>query len=279
MAPRVAISLERRQANRQVRTIKYPAEFEGYFLEELQARLLLVKKSFSKILYHGPPLKRIIQYLDGLGKGDVFVNGGHESQLLASWQAHYGEALPIKQRSYDLVVSMMHMHAVLEPEVLMLQYHAALRPDGLFLAAIPGDNTLNEIKDAALLADITLFNGAKIRMAPFLNAAEMAQIMQQHGFILPVVDVDRKKINYPNLNSFWQDLKDMGEQGFLKKNRYDTGLLPSKFKEIMEQQWLEKYQGDVSVDMLWMQGWTSGNMPIKQLRPGQGERSLKKIFE
>ncbi|MAP24383.1 MAG: hypothetical protein CMM87_02485 [Rickettsiales bacterium] len=279
MAPRVALSLVRRQANRQGRPIEYPAEFEDYFLEELQARLLLVKKPFSNILYHGPPLKRVIQYLEGLYKVDVFVNGGHASQFLSGWRAHYGEVLPIKQRNYDLVVSMMHMHAVPEPEVLMLQYHAALKPDGLFLSVMPGDNTLNEIKDAALLADIALFSGAKIRIIPFLSAVEIAQIMQQRGFILPVVDIDRKKINYLNLNSFWQDLKDMGEQGFLNKDIKKEGLLPDQFKKIMERVWLEKYKGDVSVDILWLQGWTPGNMPVKQLKPGQGEQSLKDFLK
>lgn len=279
MAPHLRLSATRRQAHRQGRQIDYPAALETYFLDELHARLSIVKRTFNTILYQGPPLRKLIAYLKRLGSVDVLMNGGDLRHLPPSWTVCFDDILPINPGSYDLVISVMHMHGVPKWDELLFQYRAALRADGLFLVVFPGQDTLQEIKQAALETDAQIFEGAHARVISFVSAAHFAQMMQKTGFILPVIDVDHKKVHYPDLACFWQDIKSMAEQSFVQRNDGQKGLMPKRFATLLERVWQQRFKGEVTLDLLWGQGWVPGELKTKQLRPGQGRTSLKEVLE
>ena len=58
------------------------------------------------------------------------------------------EALPFADGSFDLITSILSLHSVNDLPGTLLQIRRVLRPDGLFVAALFGGETLKELKFA-----------------------------------------------------------------------------------------------------------------------------------
>ena len=121
------------------------------------------------------------------------------------------ERLPFADGSLDLVVSALALHTVNDLPGALVQARRALKPDGLFLAALFGGETLIELRQALLDAEGELRGGAGFRVGPMLDAADGPRLLQRAGFALPVADVDRVTVGYPHPLALLQDLRRMGE--------------------------------------------------------------------
>ena len=100
------------------------------------------------------------------------------------------EALPFKDASLDLVVNVGTLHAVNDVPGALAQVRRTLRPDGLFLGALFGGETLHELRSAWLAAEAEIEGGASPRVAPFAELSDAAGLLQRAGFALPVADKD-----------------------------------------------------------------------------------------
>ncbi|KAG5036316.1 hypothetical protein JHK87_011226 [Glycine soja] len=94
--------------------------------------------------------------------------------LQACKNAHHNAAvethfLVADQDSVDLVVSCLGLHWTNLPGA-MIQSRLALKPDGLFLAAILGGETLKELKIACTLAQMEREGGISPRVSPLAQA-------------------------------------------------------------------------------------------------------------
>src|SRR6202034_2285057 len=79
------------------------------------------------------------------------------------------EALPFRDGSLDLVVSGLALHFVNDLPGTLVQIRRALRPDGLFVAALLGGDTLTELRQAFAVAESEIEGGASPRIAPFAD--------------------------------------------------------------------------------------------------------------
>lgn len=69
------------------------------------------------------------------------------------------EALPFADASFDLVVSNMALHWVNDLPGCLIQVKRALRPDGLFLAAMLGGETLHELRASLMHGEMEIQGG------------------------------------------------------------------------------------------------------------------------
>ena len=120
------------------------------------------------------------------------------------------EALPFAPASFDLVVSVLALHLVNDLPGVLLQVRKALKPDGLFLAALLGGDTLAELRSALTEAEIEATGGAAPRVAPFAEIRALGALLQRAGFALPVADQDRLAIRYDTALDLMRDLRAMG---------------------------------------------------------------------
>lgn len=97
------------------------------------------------------------------------------------------EWLPIRQGALDLVLSNLNLHWANDLPGALLQIHTALKPDGLFLGAMFGGRTLQELRDCLMRAELAETGGVSPRVSPFAEVADAAALMQRAGFALPVV--------------------------------------------------------------------------------------------
>jgi SAM-dependent methyltransferase len=121
------------------------------------------------------------------------------------------QALPVADGSVDLMVSMLGLHWADDLPGALAQIRRALRPDGLFLGTLLGGSTLTELRQVMTEAEMQVRGGAQARVSPFADGFDGAALMQRAGFALPVCEVDRVTVRYPDLFALVADLRAMGE--------------------------------------------------------------------
>jgi SAM-dependent methyltransferase len=126
-----------------------------------------------------------------------------------------GAPLALADQSQDLIVSLMSLHWANDLPGALSQIRRALKPDGLFLGTLLGAGTLKELRAVLTEAELDLREGAQARVSPFADGFDGAALLQRAGFALPVADVDRMTVRYPDLLGLVRDLRAMGETNVL----------------------------------------------------------------
>jgi SAM-dependent methyltransferase len=187
------------------------------------------------------------------------------------------EALPFADGTLDLVVSGLSLQAVNDLPGALAQIRRALKPDGLFLAALLGGDTLTELRQSFAVAESEHEGGASPRVAPFADVREMGALLQRAGFALPVTDVDRITVRYGTSLRLLHDLRRMGAANPLVERRR-VPLRRATLMRAMEV-YAERFadpDGKVraSFDIVWLSGWSPHESQQQPLRPGSAKQRL-----
>jgi len=144
------------------------------------------------------------------------------------------EKLPYPEASFDLILSCLQAHWVNHLPGLLKSIHTSLEEEGLFLGALWGGQTLFELRESLLQAELQLTGGASPRMAPLLHPADAPQLLSRTGFFSPVVDTETITVTYPTLFTLLKDLRGMGETNKLhdRKKTFTSRLLFEKAEEV-----------------------------------------------
>ena len=187
------------------------------------------------------------------------------------------EALPFAPASLDLVVSSLTLHWVNDLPGTLIQVRRALKPDGLFLGAIFGGQTLTELRQCLIQAESDLTGGAGLRIAPFADAFDVAGLLQRAGFALPVADLDRVTVRYDHPLKLIGDLRRMGETNALVDGRGRPLSRPVLARAIaLYQERFSDPDGRVraTFDIMTMTGWAPHPIQQQPLKPGSAKMRL-----
>lgn len=248
---------------------------------DLVERLTAVLRQFPLALDLGTPTDAVRNLLkDQPSVGTIIA----ANVAAASVAPHGGpkvaadeEVLPFRNASLDLVVSALALQAVNDLPGTLIQICRALRPDGLFLAALLGGNTLTELRESFFAAEAEIEGGASPRVAPFLEVREAGGLLQRAGFALPVVDVDNVTVRYASPFSLMRDLRAMGATNPMIERRHKplrrTTLL--RVAEIYAEKFSDP-DGKVraTFDIVWLSGWAPHESQQKPLAPGSARTRL-----
>jgi SAM-dependent methyltransferase len=192
------------------------------------------------------------------------------------------DALPLEAGSADLVVSALALHAVNDLPGVLAQVRRALKPDGLFLAAMAGGDTLTELRQAFAAAETEVEGGISPRVAPFADLRDVGALLQRAGFALPVTDVDRIVVRYDNAFALMQDLRRMGATNVLVERR----RVPLRRATLLRMAaiYSERFadaDGRIraTFDIVWMSGWAPHESQQKPLKPGSAKMSLEEAVK
>lgn len=187
------------------------------------------------------------------------------------------EILPFEPETFDLVISPFSLHALNDVPGALIQIRRILKPDGLFLGAFPGGETLIELRQSFMEAEIECRGGASFRVHPFADKQQAAALMQRAGFSLPVVDSERLTVTYDNAFRLMQDLRRMGETNALEaRQKHATG---KNLMLRMAQIYQDKFSEDdgrirATFEMLFLTGWSPHESQQQPLRPGSAQSRL-----
>ena len=187
------------------------------------------------------------------------------------------EALPFKDGALDLVVSGLCLQFVNDLPGTLLQIRRALKPDGLFLAALLGEATLTELRQAFAAAETEIEGGLSPRVAPFVDVRTLGALLQRAGFALPVVDRDTLTARYDSAFALMQDLRRMGATNVLIERRR-TPLRRATLLRAAELYATRFADQDRRVratfDVVWVSGWAPHPSQQQPLRPGSAQARL-----
>ncbi|MCB1508211.1 MAG: methyltransferase domain-containing protein [Hyphomicrobiaceae bacterium] len=185
------------------------------------------------------------------------------------------EWLPLAPQSVDAVFSALALQAVNDLPGALVQIRRALKPDGLFLGALIGGNTLKELRGVLLEADAER-GGAAMRVAPFIDVRDFGQLLQRAGFALPVTDVDTLTVRYDSLFHLVRDLRAMGANAPLG----NSGPPLSRTTALRAAALYAERHGDAdgrlraTVEIVSFSGWAPHESQQKPLRPGSARMRL-----
>lgn len=183
------------------------------------------------------------------------------------------EMLPFAGAHFDLVVSILSMHAVNDLPGVLVQIARALKPDGLFIAAMFGGDTLREMRQAFAVAESEMRDGISPRVAPFADVRDLGSLLQRAGFALPVTDVERTIVNYRKFETLVNDLRGLGETNVLTAR--ERKFLPRTILAPVIAS-LQNNDGrfPVTFEVVYMTGWAPHESQQKPLAPGSARTRL-----
>ena len=187
------------------------------------------------------------------------------------------ERLPFADESLDLVVSTLALHWTNDLVGALIQIRNALKPDGLFLGAILGGQTLMELRQVMVQAESELSDGAGLRVSPFADVLDAAGLLQRAGFALPVADIDRVTVRYASVLELIRDVRAMGESNVLHdRARKPLGRAVLARAAELYQQRHAGPDGRVSAtfDIVSLTGWAPHPDQQQPLRPGSAKMRL-----
>ncbi|XP_041330053.1 arginine-hydroxylase NDUFAF5, mitochondrial [Pyrgilauda ruficollis] len=117
------------------------------------------------------------------------------------------EFLPFKEDTFDLVVSSLSLHWVNDLPKAFKEIHHVLKPDGVFIGAMFGGDTLYELRCSLQLAELEREGGFSPHVSPFTAVADLGHLLSRAGFNTLTVDTDEIQVNYPGLFEVMEDLQ------------------------------------------------------------------------
>lgn len=189
------------------------------------------------------------------------------------------DVLAVKPQSHDLIIHALALHWADDPVGQIIQCARALRPDGLFIAVLPGGNTLHELRDSLTRAEAQVVSGLSPRVLPMGEIRDLGGLLGRAGLALTVADQLTQKVSYRDLFHLASDLRGMGE----------TNALAGRLRRLTRREVMlraaEIYQADhpdpadperiiASFDLVFLTGWAPAANQPKPLRPGTARMPL-----
>ncbi len=254
--------------------------------DRLAERVLDVSRQFDRALDFGCHDGAFGQRLIGYDRISELVSADTSLDLLSD--GHPGtkvimddEFIPFTPGYFDLIGSVLSLHWVNDLPGTLIQISRCLKSDGLFLAAMFGSDTLIELKDCLVQAEIEVKGGMSPRVSPFLDVRDAGSLMQRAGFALPVTDTDTLTLKYQNAFALMHELRGMGEANALvERQKTFTGRrVLLRAAEIYQ----EKYQDSegqipATFQIVYLGGWAAHESQQQPLKPGSAQSSLKDVL-
>jgi NADH dehydrogenase [ubiquinone] 1 alpha subcomplex assembly factor 5 len=254
----------------------------NWALDNIHDRLDIIKREFTDALFIGArqspaDLQKLCakQNIENISVMDL-------SPRLLERQSYSvihadEEIMPLSSDSLDLIISNLNMHSVNDVPGALIQINKALKPDGLFMAAMFGGDTLTELRQVLSQAEMNIRGGISPRIFPFADKQQMGNLLQRAGFALPVIDSDIVTVTYDNIFKLLSDLRGMGESNAIMardKSPLPRAVIMETAKLYQEQFSDTDNRISATFEIIFLLGWAPHETQQKPLRPGSAKTNL-----
>lgn len=289
--------LKRKQRDRAAWLTRPNDSFVDAVAENLLDRLEDCRKTFPTALCLGGSLEAVRRLLRGRGGIEKLImmdtsydmlklckdaqQDAHNDNIETCFVVGDEEFLPLKESSLDLAVSCLGLHWTNDLPGAMIQCKLALKPDGLFLGAILGGETLKELRVACTVAQMEREGGISPRVSPLAQVRDAGNLLTRAGFTLPSVDVDQYTVKYNSALELIEHLRAMGEtNALLQRNKIlnrETALATAAIYDSM----FAAEDGSIpaTFQVIYMTGWREHYSQPKPKRRGSATVSFKDIHK
>ena len=258
-----------------------PADFLlDLVARELAERLGVIERRFARgVELHGHT-GAAARAIAETGKVDAMERVESDPRFAAPGEALTVaplETVPLEPQSANLIVSPLSLHLTNDTPGVFVQIRRALQPDGLFMAAIPGSGTLQELREALLAAESEITGGASPRVIPFPDVRDVGALLQRGGFALPVTDKETYTVRYDSIFPLMKDLRAMGMANPLagRSRRPLSRKILLRAAEIYAERFSDP-DGRIraTFSIIYVSGWGPHESQQKPLKPGSAKMRL-----
>ncbi|MBJ7578724.1 SAM-dependent methyltransferase [Devosia sp. MC532] len=241
-------------------------------LDDLAERLSAYKRSFARAIIIAPDASTLPTTL--------FTADGPVPVTLI--EAYSGAEFPdLPEGEQDLIISLLHLHTIDDVPGHLVRLRRRLKPDGLFMAAFLGGDTLTELREAFLSADLTISGGSSPRVAPMAQVRDAGGLLQRAGFALPVADVETHRVRYSSPFALMAEVKALGASNPLleRPKRFATRTLLAEAAQAYANRDADP-DGRIraTLEIIWLAGWVPHESQQKPLKPGSATVSMTKLL-
>lgn len=247
---------------------------------DLIERLEPVLREFGPALDLGTPGGLFATALLNAGRVSHMEHLGeiHPGHPAIDYRKLNGPDLKLEAGRYSLIVSGLWLQRVNDVPGILAQIRRALKPDGLFLAAFIGGDSLNELRDCLLTAESEITGSAALRVFPFVDVRAAGQLLQRAGLALPVTDSEKLTIRYGGFFALAADWRAMASSASLLR-RPGTPPLTRAVLFRAAQLYAERYADAderlrATMEIVWMSGWAPHESQQKPMKPGSAKAKL-----
>jgi SAM-dependent methyltransferase len=230
-------------------------------LDGLCDRLAAVTRRFQRGLWIGETLPSQMRSF-----ADSWTLADFDDSEVLEWGA----------APFDLAISLYSLQAINDLPGALIQIRRALKPDGLFLAALFGGETLHELRESFAVAETEISGGISPRVSPFADVRDMGSLLQRGGFALPVADVERLQVRYRDFTSLVRDLRAHGQSNTLSARRRQ--FLSRRTLEALLARYAAHHGSDgklnATFETIYLTGWAPHHSQQQPLRPGSAKNRL-----
>lgn len=185
--------------------------------------------------------------------------------------------LGFEPAAFDLVIHALDLHWADDPVGQLVQCRRALVPDGLFLGALFGGQTLHELRAVVAEVEVSVSGGLSPRIAPMGEIRDLGALLGRAGFALPVADSVVTTVEYADAHSLMIDLRAMGEANALADRNRRTP--PRALFSTLNQRYAKAFgttEGRIpaTFEVIWLTGWAPSADQPQPLRPGSAKTRL-----
>jgi len=187
------------------------------------------------------------------------------------------EVLALAPGAHDLVIHALCLHWAQDPVGQLIQCRRALRPDGLFLGALFGGQTLHELRAALAEAEAAVTGGLSPRVLPMAEIRDLGGLLQRAGFALPVADGATRRVLYRDALHLMHDLRAMGEASALAarpRQPLRRAVLTEATNRYAMAFGAEEGRVCATFETIFLTGWAPDDSQPKPLRPGSATKRL-----
>ena len=175
---------------------------------ETRSISFLLKRVFSD--FENRILELPIEWENGLIEGcrrcDLKKLGENDKIIIAEFNHTCTE-----NRKLDLYANLMQMHWSNDPYSDFSEKVRLLKPKGQFLCCLFGAETLNELRDSFIKAEMELCGATSPRISPLPEIRDVGNLAAKVGLNNCVVDRDIIEVSYKRILDLFLDIKKMGE--------------------------------------------------------------------
>ena len=245
-------------------------------VEALLDRVDLVTRRFARALDLGCADGSLTRALAARGCDMVSADAGAAFATALGGVRCDEDRLPFAPASFDLVVSAGVLDSVNDLPGALIQCRRALRPDGLFLAAFVGGDSLPRLRAALLAADGAAGGGVPQRTHPRIDVRAAGDLLVRAGFVLTVADGERLEVGYADPLRLMHDLRGMAATSLLA-GQAPPWLGRRRIAALIEA-FMAQADADGRVrerfDLVFMTGWAPGPDQPQPARRGSAGASL-----
>jgi SAM-dependent methyltransferase len=250
--------------------------------ERLGERIGDIRRDFPRVLDLGAHDGAMADYLGPAGRDMVVQCDLSSAMTAANRRGHLRvvadeEWLPFAPESFDLAVSNLSLHWVNDLPGALAQVRRALKPDGFFLGALLGGDSLFELRRCLMDAELKIEGGLSPRISPMADIRDAGNLLTRAGFALPVADSDTLTVSYANAFELMKELRGMGESNAVAERRKGFSRRATLLEAAA--MYAKDYADDdgrvtVTFQVLYLGGWTPHASQQKPLKPGSAAQRL-----